>query len=174
MSSSNGKDKSAFERIGCLVSSWVSDVAASPFAQLAVVVICAAWFALGLSANVLTAILSILAISLTQMVLNRQNEREADAHRRDVAMHAKLDELVIASKLARNEMAGIEELEEEEIKQLKEVADQAIEAVEEEPAGTPQRKKAEKVLDVANKKLAESGNRTPKPGAKARRGAAGR
>ena len=30
------------------------------------------------------------------MVLNRQNEREAEAHRRDVAMHAKLDELIIA------------------------------------------------------------------------------
>ena len=53
------------------------------------------------------------------MVLNRQNEREADAHRRDVAMHAKIDELVIAMKGARNEMAGIEELDEEDIEELK-------------------------------------------------------
>jgi low affinity Fe/Cu permease len=174
MTSSNGKEKSAFERIGCTISSWVSDVAASPFAQLAVVVICGAWFALGLRADILTAVLSILAISLTQMVLNRQNEREADAHRRDVAMHAKLDELVIASKQARNEMAGIEELEEDEIKQLKEVADEAIEVVEEEPAGTPQRKKAEKVLDVANKKLVESESRSEKPVPKTRRRAASR
>ena len=65
------------------------------------ILFCAAWFALGLPTDVLTAILSILAITLTQMVLNRQNEREADAHRRDVAMHAKLDELVIAIEGAR-------------------------------------------------------------------------
>ena len=174
MTSLNGKEKSAFERIGCEISSWVSDVAASPLAQLGVVVICVAWFALGLRADILTAVLSILAISLTQMVLNRQNEREADAHRRDVAMHAKLDELVIASKLARNEMAGIEELEEGEIKQLKKVANQAIEVVEEEPAGTPQRKKAEKVLDVANRKLAERESRAKTPAAKTRRRAANR
>jgi len=81
----------------------------------------------------LTAVLSVLAISLTQMVLNRQNEREAEAHRRDVAMHAKLDELVIASQQARNEMAGIEELDEEEIEELKVEAKQAAA----EAAGVP-------------------------------------
>jgi low affinity Fe/Cu permease len=123
----NGREKSAFERIGCEISSWVSDIAANPFAQLGVVVICVAWFAMGLNTNVLTAVLSILAISLTQMVLNRQNEREAEAHRRDVAMHAKLDELVIASQQARNEMAGIEELDEAEIEDLKADAKQAVE-----------------------------------------------
>jgi len=149
----NGKEKSAFERIGCEVSSRASDIAANPFAQLGVVVICAAWFALGLKADILTAVLSIMAISLTQMVLNRQNEREADAHRRDVAMHAKLDELVIASKQARNEMAGIEELEEEDIQHLKEEAKDAIEAVEDETEGTPEREKAEKSLDAANERL---------------------
>ena len=69
-----------------------------------------------------------LAISLTQMVLNRQNEREAEAHRRDVAMHAKLDELVLASHRARDEMAGIEELDEEEIRHLKQDAKDAIQA----------------------------------------------
>ena len=121
----NGRQKSAFERIGCQISSWVSDLAANPLAQIAVVVVCALWFALGLATEVLTAILSILAISLTQMVLNRQNEREADAHRRDVAMHAKIDELVLAMKGARNEMAGIEELDEEDIQELKEDAKEA-------------------------------------------------
>lgn len=54
------------------------------------------------------------------MVLNRQNRREKDAHRRDVALHAKLDELLIASRRARDELAGIEELEEEEIERPKE------------------------------------------------------
>jgi low affinity Fe/Cu permease len=67
----------------------------------------------------LTALLSILAITLTQMVLNRQEEREKEAHRRDVALHAKLDELLHASRRARDELAGIEDLEEEEIEKLR-------------------------------------------------------
>jgi low affinity Fe/Cu permease len=145
----NGREKSAFERIGCEVSSWVSDLAANPFAQLGVIVVCASWFALGLNTNVLTAVLSILAISLTQMVLNRQNEREAEAHRRDVAMHAKLDELVLASRRARDEMAGIEELEEEEIEQLKEDAKDAIQAVEDNVATPAERQVAEQAIEEA-------------------------
>ncbi len=108
-----------FRRIGCLVSSWVSDMAAHPIAQLGVIAFCIAWFMLGLPTDLLTAALSILAITLTQMVLNRQGEREADAHRRDVAMHAKLDELVHASRRARDEMAGIEDLPEEKITKLR-------------------------------------------------------
>ena len=102
------------------MSAWVSDLTAHPYAQLGVVVICVAWFALGLSTELLTAALSILAISLSQMVLNRQNEREAEAHRRDVAMHAKLDELIISVHRAHNDMAGIEELPEEVIAELRE------------------------------------------------------
>ena len=49
---------------------------------------------------------SILAITLAQMVLNGQYDREAEAHRRDVAMHAKLDELIKATKRARNETSA--------------------------------------------------------------------
>jgi low affinity Fe/Cu permease len=45
--------------------------------------------------------------------------REEDDRRRDVAMHAKLDELLRAEKYARKELAGIEELEAEEIAALK-------------------------------------------------------
>jgi low affinity Fe/Cu permease len=80
---------------------------------------CALWWALRLPTDVLAATLSILAITLTQMVLNRQRSREHDAHRRDVAMHAKLDELLRAEKFARKELAGIEDLESEEIAALK-------------------------------------------------------
>ena len=79
-----------------------------------------AWFVFAWRVDWLTAGLSILAITLTQMVLNRQHEREKEAHRRDVALHAKLDELLIASQRARDELAGIEELEEEEIEELRE------------------------------------------------------
>ena len=76
---------------------------------------------LGLRVDILTAALSILAITLTQMVLNRQDTKEQDAHRRDVALHAKLDELLHASNEARDDLAGIEEsLDEEEIVELRE------------------------------------------------------
>lgn len=114
----SSKEKSRIQRIGVVVSDVVANIAAHPLAQLSVMLFCIAWFAVGLSTNVLSAAMAILAILLTQMVLNKQNEREADAHRRDVAMHAKLDELLIASGHARNEMAGIEDLEEDQIAEI--------------------------------------------------------
>lgn len=113
--------KGLVHRIGCHVSATFADLAAHPLAQLGLLIICMIWFAVKLPVEVLTAALSILAITLTQMVLNKQNEREVDAHRRDVALHAKLDELVIATSSARDEIAGIENLEEEEIERLKNV-----------------------------------------------------
>jgi low affinity Fe/Cu permease len=112
-------ERGRIQRIGCHVSSLVADLAANPFAQVSFVLLCLTWFWFDLNVNVLTAGLSILAITLTQMVLNSQQERERDAHRRDVALHAKLDELLLASRRARNELAGIEDLEEEEIAKLK-------------------------------------------------------
>lgn len=108
----------AITRIGCAISARVADLAANPLVQIGFLALCVAWFASGLPVEVLTATLSILAITLTQM-LNKQNEREAEAHRRDVALHAKIDELIHASQRARDEVAGIEELEEEEIERLK-------------------------------------------------------
>lgn len=102
-----------------MVSRWVADAAAQPLSQAAVIAFCVAWWSSGLPTAELTATLSIMAITLTQMVLNRQKLREEDAHRRDVAMHAKLDELLRAEKYARKELAGIEELEAEEIAALK-------------------------------------------------------
>ena len=124
MSEQNGK--SWLETLGCRVSEWVADVAAHPFAQIGFVVLCLAWFFVGWNINILTAGLSILAITLTQMVLNSQKERDIDAHRRDVAMHAKLDELVAVSIKARNDLVGVEERDEEEIVELKEGVKEAI------------------------------------------------
>lgn len=150
------------ERIGCRVSAAASDVSAHPFAQIVFIIVCATWFAVGFATDLLTAVLSILAITLTQMVLNRQNEREADAHRRDVAMHAKLDELVVAMKGARNEMAGIEEnLDEEEIEDLKNHAREAMEDAK--AAGATSAEKA-----LAHRRAAQAHERI----AKARRHAA--
>ena len=112
-------ERSALQKFGCRISDVVSDIAAHPYAQFGFLVFCLLWFVLRLPVDVLTAALSIAAITFTQMVLNRQQEREADAHRRDVALHVKLDELLLASRRARDELAGIEELEEEEITALR-------------------------------------------------------
>jgi len=107
---------------GCRLSDRVANLSAHPYAQLGLILLCLAWFKLGWTTNTLTAALSILAITLTQMVLNSQGQREAEARRRDVALHAKLDELILATREARDEIAGIEELEEEDIEALKEGA----------------------------------------------------
>ena len=104
---------------GHAVSAWVANLAAEPLCQAGVIVFCLIWWSSGLPTDILTATLSIAAITLTQMVLNQQKLRENDDRRRDVAMHAKLDELLRAEKFARKELAGIEELETEEIAALK-------------------------------------------------------
>lgn len=103
---------------GHTVSAAVADAAANPLCQAGVIAFCILWWALGLPTDVLTATLSILAITLTQMVLNRQKLREEDDRRRDIAMHAKLDGLLRAEKYARKELAGIEKLESDEIAEL--------------------------------------------------------
>lgn len=125
-------DKSRFVEIGDAVSAWTADLFAHPAMQIGVILFCIAWFALGLKTDLLTAALSILAITLTQMVLNSQKERECDDFRRDVAMHAKIDELLIAMKGARDEMAGIEELDVADIVELKENAQDHVDALGEE------------------------------------------
>jgi low affinity Fe/Cu permease len=107
------------QSLGCRVSGVVADIAAHPFVQIGFLLFCVGWFALGFRVDILTAGLSIIAITLTQMVLNRQQERELDAHRRDLALHVKLDELLHASRRARDELAGIEDLEEREIEALR-------------------------------------------------------
>ena len=125
-------EKSKFVEVGGKVSAWTADVFAHPGMQIGVILFCIAWFALGLTDQLLTAALSILAITLTQMVLNRQNERECEDHRRDVALHAKIDELLIAMKGARSEMAGIEELDEAQIQELKEQVQETVAELDDE------------------------------------------
>ena len=148
MNNNGEKTKSWFQVIGARVSGWVADVAGHPFAQIGFLIVCLSWFLIGWNVNLLTAGLSILAITLTQMVLSRQNEREIDDRRRDVAMHAKLDELIAVTKPAKNAFVGIEEKEEEEIVQLKE---EVKEAIEETPvADDPRaRETAERAVEEA-------------------------
>jgi low affinity Fe/Cu permease len=124
--------KSKFVEVGDKISAWTADLFAHPGMQIGVVVFCIGWFVLGLKTDLLTAALSILAITLTQMVLNSQKERECDDFRRDVALHAKIDELLIAMTGARSEMAGIEELDVAEIVGLKENAQDSVDALDDE------------------------------------------
>lgn len=149
-SEANGRPVS----LGAAVSEWTSRLFAHPWLQVAVLIFCGLWFWVGFNTDLLTAGLSILAITLAQMVLNGQYRRESEAHRRDLAMHAKLDELIKATKRARDEMAGIEELEEEEIAELREDAKAAIDA-QGERAGDPQeRAVAKAAVDQVTAKAA--------------------
>jgi low affinity Fe/Cu permease len=163
---SEQKEKGLVYRIGCQVSAWVADAFAHPLAQIGIILFCATWWILKLPTDILTAALSILAITLTQMVLNNQNERELDSHRRDVAMHAKLDELIAAKKGARNDFVGMEEKDEEEIVQLKEEVKEALEDADE--ASDPQeRAKAHQVAEEASEQLKEEvGRHHKKPARK--------
>lgn len=156
--------KSRLVEIGDRISEWTSNLFAHPYMQVAVILFCVGWFAAGLRADLLTAALSILAITLTQMVLNRQGDREAEDRKRDVAMHAKLDELLHAMKGARDEMAGIEELEEEEIAQLKEQAKELIDAQGERAGDPAERAVSKAAVELAGTKVvAELRKGKPRP-----------
>ena len=141
--------KSRLVAIGDAISDWTSKLFAHPYMQVGVILFCIAWFLVGWHADTLTAALSVLAITLAQMVLNGQYDREAEAHRRDVAMHAKLDELIKATKHARDEMVGIEELEEEQIVELKEEAKQAIDRQGERAGDFQERETAKAAVEQA-------------------------
>jgi low affinity Fe/Cu permease len=162
---SNEKQKSWAVEVGGRISAWTSNLFAHPYMQVFVIVFCVGWFLIGEQADLLTAALSILAITLTQMVLNRQNDREAEDRRRDIAMHAKLDELVIAMKGARDEMAGIEELDEADIEALKEETAAEIAAAGAAAGAPRERAIAKEAAEVAATKVVKNVKRS-KPGAK--------
>ena len=105
-------------RIGNWVSGFVANAAGHPFAQLLVVLFCTAWFVIGgpSAENTLTWVLSAMAITLTQMVLNQQKRSEK-------ALHLKIDELIFSKRGARNEVAAIEGLSEEEPEALRRTGD---------------------------------------------------
>lgn len=113
----------SFYEWGCRVSDRTANLAGHPGAQVAVIGFCLAWF-IGLGSdyeNGLTLVLSVAAITLTQMVLNQQK-------RHDAALHLKIDELILAKQGARNELAGAEARTEEELEALKRSADTVNEA----------------------------------------------
>lgn len=110
---------------GCRVSDTVANLAAHPLAQILIIVTCALWFVLLGPAETaaLTLVLSVAAITLTQMVLNQQK-------RHDLALHLKIDELIHAMKGARDEIMGVEDKSEAELEALRltgDVAEQELE-----------------------------------------------
>lgn len=94
------------------VSNAVADAAGHPAAQLGILVLCVAWWALGGSEAVLASSVSIGGFILTQMVLNQQRRRE-------LALQLKIDELILAKRGARDEVAGIERKTEDEIEKIR-------------------------------------------------------
>lgn len=111
--------------VGNRVSDGVANVAGHPMAQIVVVLFCLAWFLLPLGDDataVLTLVLSVMAITLTQMVLNQQKRHE-------VALHLKIDELIHAMKGARDEVMGIETASEAELEALRITGDKAEEVL---------------------------------------------
>lgn len=119
---------------GCRVSETVANIAGHPMAQIGVVIFCLAWFLLPLGDDAtaaLTLVLSVLAITLTQMVLNQQKRHEA-------ALHLKIDELIHAMKGARDEVMGIEGKSEAELEALRITGEEA-EGVLEERKADPKR-----------------------------------
>lgn len=109
--------------IGCRISDGGANIAGHPAALAGVIVFCCAWFLLPLgdaATAVLTLVLSVLAITLTQMVLNQQKRHE-------VALHLKIDELIHAMKGARDELMEIEGKSETELEALRITGDRAEE-----------------------------------------------
>ncbi len=89
-----------------------ANLAGNPFAIIVLVIACIAWVATGYRVEMLTLILSVLAITLTQMVLNQQRRHEA-------ALHLKIDEIVHAIDGARDDVMGIEAKTEMEMEALR-------------------------------------------------------
>ena len=94
------------------ISGAVADAAGRPWAQIAVVMLCGAWIGTGMPLDRLSASFSIIALILTQMVLNQQRSQNA-------ALHLKIDELILSKTGARDEIAGIEQKTEAEIEELR-------------------------------------------------------
>lgn len=90
----------------------VADTVSRPMIQASFIVLCIVWLMVGYGVDTLTLALSIIAITLTQMVLASQ--------RRDtMALHAKLDELIHATDTARDDLMKAEKKTEAEIEALR-------------------------------------------------------
>ena len=103
-------------RLGETISDRGALLAGHPYAQLVLIGAVIAWGVAGGAANAAMLTLAVLAITLTQMVLNQQR-------RRDTALHIKIDELIVAMGGARDELAGIETKSGQELEELRRKSD---------------------------------------------------
>lgn len=112
--------------LGCRFSDVGADLSGHPLALIGVILFCGLFFALGGdgATAMLTLVLSVMAITLTQMVLNQQRRHEA-------ALHLKIDELIHAIRGARDEVMGIEHKSEAELEALRIRGDEAERELEE-------------------------------------------
>jgi low affinity Fe/Cu permease len=96
-----------------LLSARIAEFAGHAVVQLAVLLASLTWLVVGGSEAALASTMTIGGFILTQMVLNQQRRREN-------ALHLKIDELLLAMKGARDELAGSEHAADEEIERLRE------------------------------------------------------
>lgn len=94
------------------LSNIIANAAAHPVSQILALALCLGWLLSGRSATALASAASIGGLMLTQMVLNQQR-------RRDIALHLKIDELILSKGGARDEVAGIEHKTEEEMERIR-------------------------------------------------------
>lgn len=107
-----------YER-ACQASSAGAKLFGHPFAVLLFPPICATAVALAVPMDAQTYLLSVLAITTSQMVLVVNFRDRAEDQVRDKAMHLKLDELIKAQAGARDKLAHVEDLTEEQIEDLR-------------------------------------------------------
>jgi low affinity Fe/Cu permease len=96
----------------CRLSERIAASSGHPLAQGAFLLVCVLWWLLGGDMLVLTTLLSVVAITLSQMVLASQRREAA-------ALKLQMAELVRALPGARNEIAEADKLSEREIEELR-------------------------------------------------------
>jgi len=73
--------------MGCRISAVVADLSAHPYAQIAFIIVCVAWFAIGFNINILTAALSIMAGALANKSTQGADDTQLIKNRLDTASY---------------------------------------------------------------------------------------
>ena len=141
-------------------SQYVARLSGSAGAFLLAFVVVLVWAATGpffhfadtwqLVINTSTTIVTFLMVFLIQNTQNRDTQ----------ALHAKIDELIIALEGADNRIVGAEELSDEEMDELKEHFHAVAEEAEEAAQGTEKVEKAKKADETVGRRNGTAGNST--------------
>jgi low affinity Fe/Cu permease len=149
------KQKSRLSALFQKMSNKVTKATGSPYAFLIALTVVIVWAITGpifgfsdtwqLVINTGTTIITFLMVFLIQNTQNRDAK----------AMHLKLDELIDATKAARNEMIDIEELSDEKLQEIAEFFKKKREEYDTEGVKEVAKGTAEKVASDTAKKVAE-------------------